>query len=131
MSDSRSKTTLSAADLNRVLIALDSTNPTMGDDDEIMDQIEVNEESVVEDVEFTTGDHVIGVWLDDDGGKENWHLGVVDSYDGKYVDVAYFVCSDTKKNKLWIFPEETKLQSTSPAQIIARGIHVAYRCSTF
>ena len=105
-----------------------------GGDDEIMDQIEVNEESVVEDVEFTTGDHVIAVWLDDDddddGGKENWHLGVVDSYDGKYVAVAYFARSGTKKNKLWIFPEETKLQSISPAQIIARGIHVAYRCST-
>ena len=62
-----------------------------------MDQIEVNEESVVKDVEFTTGDHVIAVWFDDDGGEENWHLGVVDSYDGKYVAVAYFVHSDTKK----------------------------------
>ena len=122
LSDSRSKTTFSAADLNRVLIALDSTTSTI-ENEEIVYQIEANEEKVpAEDVEFTTGDHVVAVWLDNDGREENWHLGVVDSYDGKNVNVAYLIRSDAKKSKSWVFPEETKLQSTSPDQIIARGI---------
>ena len=119
--------------MNHVLIALDSSNTVIDDlASHLACHVGVSssESSIIDDPACHVGDHVVAVWLDDDGTKENWDLGVVDCFDGQNLIVAYFIRSDARSARSWIFPEESQLVSTATSQIIAKGMQVSYQCST-
>ena len=74
---------------------------------------------------FVYGEHVAGIWYDDDKCKYTWHLGVVDGMEGERVTVSYMKMSD-RKGRNWLFPEEADVHATSIDQIIVRNIQVTY-----
>lgn len=79
-----------------------------------------------------TGEHVAGVWSDDNGPSGQtltWHIGVIELVDSEKVSVSYLQAS-SKDRCHWVYPETAATLCTPLDQIIATGLSVEYSCAT-
>ena len=116
--NSHSQTTITIADLQNVLVALNQESLS-------------NKQTAVNSPCFRLGDYVAAFWINDNDKYEWFLANVVETCNSDTVLLSYLKkIGQSKEGEIWAYPEVPEVLKTNSFQLISNSIEVSYVRST-